>query len=41
MKMGWVLDRGKWYYLYADGRMASNTKIQGYKLGADGEWIRK
>ena len=27
---------GKWYYFYADGSMAANTKVDGYEIGADG-----
>ncbi|WP_223592234.1 5'-nucleotidase C-terminal domain-containing protein [Neobacillus bataviensis] len=40
MQTGWLYIGGKWYYLYANGKMAKNTTIQGYKLGADGAWIR-
>jgi 2',3'-cyclic-nucleotide 2'-phosphodiesterase/3'-nucleotidase/5'-nucleotidase len=40
MKTGWVLTGGKWYYLYTNGKMAANTVVQGYKLGADGAWIK-
>lgn len=40
MYTGWLLDGGKYYYLNADGSMASNTTIGGYKLGADGAWVR-
>ena len=38
----WFYDRnyGKWYYLGVDGMMASNTTIGGYKVGADGAWIK-
>jgi glucan-binding YG repeat protein len=39
MKTGWLKDKGKWYYLKPDGSMASNTRINGYKLGFDGAWI--
>lgn len=39
-RTGWILDGGKYYYLYADGSMAYSTKINGYKLGADGAWVR-
>lgn len=41
MKTGWILSQNKYYYLYSDGSMAYNTTINGYKLGADGAWIRK
>ena len=40
MRTGWILDGSKYYYLNSDGSMASNTTISGYKLGADGAWIR-
>lgn len=41
MKTGWIQDaNGKWYYLNSNGAMASNTTIGGYKLGADGAWIK-
>ena len=41
MQTGWFKDsNGKWYYLYDSGAMASNTTIDGYKLGADGAWIK-
>ena len=39
MKTGWINDGGKWYYLNTSGEMLSNTKIDGYKLGANGAWI--
>ncbi|OOM74767.1 putative endo-beta-N-acetylglucosaminidase precursor [Clostridium puniceum] len=31
---------GTWYYLGASGAMVTNTTINGYKLGANGAWIR-
>lgn len=40
MKTGWVQVGGKWYYFYSSGSMAYNTVVQGYKLGADGAWIK-
>ena len=40
MKTGWLLDNGTWYYLNANGSMAANTTVDGYKLGANGAWIR-
>lgn len=37
MKTGWFKDTNrKWYYLYSSGIMATNTTLDGYKLGADG-----
>ena len=41
MQTGWGFTDSKWYCLYANGKMAANTKIQGYKLGKDGAWINK
>ena len=42
VKNQWFLDRnlGKWYYLGVDGFMASNTIINGYRVGADGACIK-
>ena len=41
MTTGWYKDtNGKWYYLNSDGSMASNTTIDGFKIGADGAWIK-
>ena len=41
MKIGWMKDtNGKYYYLNDNGSMASNTTIQGYKLGRDGAWTK-
>jgi len=32
----WVQISGKWYYFYADGKLAVNVTIDGYTVGADG-----
>jgi subtilisin family serine protease len=40
MMTGWVKVGTSWYYLYSDGRMAYNTTIQGYQLGASGAWVK-
>lgn len=41
MQTGWIKDiTGKYYYLNSNGSMAYNTTINGYKLGANGAWIR-
>lgn len=40
MKTGWQLVNGGWYYLDTQGVMAYNTTINGYKLGANGAWIK-
>ncbi len=40
MVTGWKAVKGEWYYLDpANGKMLSNTTVDGYKLGADGKWI--
>lgn len=36
---GWVKVGTKWYYMYEDGVMASNTWIGSYYVGTDGAWI--
>ena len=36
---GWLCDNGEWYYLDEDGVMASNTEIDGHKIGADGRLV--
>ena len=33
---GWEKIDGKWYYFFADGTMAVNTEIDGYRIGMDG-----
>ncbi len=32
----WVQIQNKWYYFYADGKLAVNTTVEGYTVGADG-----
>ena len=39
MQTGWQPASGNWYYLNNSGEMASNTTINGYKVGSDGAWI--
>lgn len=38
----WIFDGNynKWYYLDSNGFMVTNTTINGYKVGADGAWIK-
>lgn len=36
----WILTGGKYYYVGSDGAMVANTYIDGYRIGADGAWIR-
>jgi len=39
MKKGWQKIGGVWYYFnYGDGKMASNTTIDGYYLNSNGAW---
>lgn len=40
MKIGWLQDNGKWYYLLDSGVKAVNTTINGYRIDANGWWIR-
>jgi glucan-binding YG repeat protein len=40
MKTGWLQSGKNWYYFYSSGAMAYNTKIGGYKFGANGAWIK-
>ena len=41
MQNGWLQTKeGKWYYLSENGSMASNTTIDGYKLGANGQYVK-
>ena len=40
MQTGWIQTGGKWYYCNASGAMLSNTTVGGYRLGADGAWIK-
>lgn len=41
MKTGWFKDiDGNWYYLQLSGAMAKNTRVDGYKLGSNGAWIK-
>lgn len=39
MQTGWVKDNNNWYYMNSDGSMASNTTVDGYRIGSDGAWI--
>ena len=40
MQTGWNKISGKNYYMYSDGTMAANTKIDGISLGSDGAAIK-
>ncbi len=36
----WQWIGGKCYYFFSDTTMAANTTVDGYKLGADGAWVK-
>ncbi|WP_407638478.1 hypothetical protein [Bacillus alveayuensis] len=36
---GWQKIGYYWYYFYSSGKMATNTTIDGYKIGSDGTMI--
>ncbi len=36
----WQWIGGKCYYFFSDAKMAANTTVDGYKLGADGAWVK-
>ena len=36
MKTGWLNLKGTWYYMYSSGKMATNTIIDGWKIGSNG-----
>lgn len=38
MKIGWLYQNQKWYYLKANGSMAKDQWIDGYYVGEDGVW---
>lgn len=40
MLKGWQQVGWNWYYMYDSGVMASSTVIDGYRVGADGAWVR-
>lgn len=41
MKKGWQKIDGAWYYFYyGDGKMASNTNIDGYYINSSGAWSK-
>jgi len=41
MQTGWINDKGTWYYCNESGVMLTNTKVDGYVLGASGAWQNK
>jgi len=40
MKTGWFQVNGKWYYAYSSGALALNTKVDGYYVNYNGEWVQ-
>jgi glucan-binding YG repeat protein len=40
MQTGWIQWKGKWYYCNTSGAMLKNTTVGGYRVGADGAWIK-
>ena len=38
MKTGWLNLKNKWYYMYSDGKMASNTWIGNDWVNKSGVW---
>ncbi|CEH33374.1 hypothetical protein [Romboutsia lituseburensis] len=36
MQTGWQNIEGQWYYMYANGKMAANTVIDGWKINSSG-----
>ena len=40
MKTGWFQVNGKWYYAYSSGALAVSTKVDGYYVNYNGEWVQ-
>lgn len=40
MVTGWFQVKGKWYYAYSSGALAVNTKVDGYYVNYNGEWVQ-
>ena len=40
MKTGWFQVNGRWYYAYSSGALAVNTKVDGYYVNYNGEWVQ-
>ena len=40
MAVGWIEDKpGEWYYMGADGRMLTDTVVEGYQLDSTGKRV--
>ena len=40
MKTGWFQVNGNWYYAYSSGALAVNTRVDGYYVNYNGEWVQ-
>lgn len=40
IKEGWVNYNGKWYYIYSNGLVATDTTIDGYYVNKSGVWVK-
>ena len=40
MVTSWFQVNGKWYYAYSSGALAVNTKVDGYYVNYNGEWVQ-
>lgn len=40
MKTGWYQVGNDWYYSYSSGELAVSTTINGYRLNANGAWVK-
>lgn len=40
MVTGWFQVNGNWYYAYSSGALAVNTKVDGYYVNYNGEWVQ-
>lgn len=40
MITSWFQVNGKWYYAYSSGALAVNTKVDGYYVNYNGEWVQ-
>ena len=40
MKTGWFQVNGNWYYAYSSGALAVSTRVDGYTVNYNGEWVQ-